>query len=276
MSAPAPISNPRPVVSVPVSQTGSNNRISSQLARTSTPGGATDTTQIVSETRQLVTSLRGGQSIIIPFSGISYYFEFVGTLGGISNNFRGLRVRAMNAGHPRSDLIHVQGTGLRFGTLVFNGIEVVNLDPVNSVLFTIDVGGGIPNNSYDEYLDKRVIIAAGTGSVTVTTSAGVNLNVQNGVTFAVGFTTRNAGWADLLAAGATQAVADGYLAKARKSIIFANDDAVAVLTVFDVGGNILGSIQPGTSWTTDTGGTIQLHNPSGGNVVCHIGEIYYS
>lgn len=273
MALPAPIQQATKVVLHPIAQ--DNNRISNRLPQAQPQ--AAPTTLAVTETHQLVTNLLGGGTIFVPLSGISYYFEFLGTLGGIPNNFAGLGVRAVLGGQPRSQIIHVQGTGLRFGTLVFDSLEVTNLDPVNSCRFTVDVGGGIPNGSYDEYLDKRVIISNSGGSITVNTAVGVNLAVANGLSGIVGFKTRVPAWADSLAANTTQDVTDaaGVWGTRRKTIIFSNDDPAAILTVFDSNSNIIGSIQPSTAWTTDTGGDIKLRNPTAGPVTCHIGEVYY-
>lgn len=273
MALPAPIQQATKVVLHPIAN--DNNRVSNRLPQAQAPERAP--TLAVTETHQFISNILGGGTVVIPLSGISYYFEFLGTLGGIPNNFAGLGVRAVLGGQPRSTIIHVQGTGLRFGTLVFNALEVTNLDPVNSCRFTVDVGGGIPNNSYDEYIDKRVIISNSGGSITVNTAVGVNLAVANGLSGIVGFKTRNNAWADSLAGGAGQAVTDaaGAWGTRRKTIIFSNDDPAAILTVLDTNNNIIGSIQPSTAWTTDTGGTITLKNPSGGAVTCHIGEVYY-
>jgi hypothetical protein len=274
MALPAPLPPRVAAKVIPVS--GGTNRISAQLGSTITPNTKVGGDVAIPESYQLVIRMQAGETKTIPLPGLSYYFGFVGTTGGVPNNYNGLEVRALQKGQPRSKLIHVQGTGLRFGTFSFSGLEIVNLDGANALEFTIVISGGVPQNSYDEFIDKRVILAGAAGSVVVTTAPGVNLTVQNGVTFTVGYATRDVSWADSLGAGATQAVTDGYLGKARKSIIFANDDNAAILTVLDAGGATLGSIQPGTSWTTDTGGTITLQNPSGGAVSCHIGEVYYS
>jgi hypothetical protein len=156
---------------------------------------------------------------------------------------------------------------LRLGTTGFHQVEIQNPDPANSILVNIVIGGGIPNNSYDEYIDNRVVIQ---------NVSGANIFVQNGPTTAVSFTTRNGAWADSLAAGTSQVVSDGYLGLARKSIIFANDDAAIVLTILDAAGNIISSVQPSTAWNQEVGGTVTLHNPGANPVVCHIGETYYS
>lgn len=265
MALPAPIRTPSRVASIPVH--GGNNRVSGYLDATVTPGAKSPGQQIVNETHQVVMTMPAGATQLISIPGISYYFGYINLAAGVS-------VRAINAGQPRTSIIHVQGTGLRFGTQTFNAIEITNTNGA-AVTFTVYIGGGVPNNSYDEFIDKRVIVSSST-SVTIATAPGTNVTVQNGITFSVGYTTRDASWGDSLNAAASQVVTDGYVGKARKSIIFANDDNVSILTVLDVGGNIMGSIQPATSWTIDTGGTVTLHNPSGGAVVCHIGEVYYS
>jgi len=274
MAQPAPLPPALKVDRVAVNN--GSNRISTLLGATTTPG--TDSSSLpLSETHQLVQNINPGATLLIPIAGISYYFEFIGTLAGVANT-KLLQVRAVNRGQPRAPILHVMGTGLRFGTQSFTGIEITNPDLANPVRFTVDIGGGIPNQSYDEFIDKRVIISQTGGTITVTTAAGAFLSclVKNEPTVSVGFTTRVGAWADSLAGGASQAVADGYLGLSRKSIIFANDDAVAVLQVLDPTGNILGTVQPSTSWTTDTGGTLTLKNPTGGAVTCHIGEIYYT
>jgi len=263
MAAPAPITPPRVAVATAVSR--GNNRIANFLNSGTTPGTDSGLTQSLTDVHQVTQVLAPNAHLIVSIPGISFYFPAVSSLSGI-------QARPINPGQSRSFVNYVQGTGLRLGTVAFSGIELINVDTVNANTFTVIIAGGIPDQSYDEFIDKRVIVTQthGVGGVIV------NLITQQAPTFLVGFTTRAAGWADLIGAGATQDVTDGYLGKQRKSIIFANDDAAAVLTVFDTAGNILGSVQPATSWTTDAGGDVKLHNPTAGNVIAHIGEVYYS
>lgn len=211
----------------------------------------------VSDAQSITTTIAAGKAIIIPLPGISFYFASLVATGG-------LNVRPITLGQSRSFINYVQGTGYRLGAGTFAQIEVSNPNLV-SVSFTMFVGGGRANG-YDEFIDKRVIL----------NGQGSNILIQNGVTQAVAFKTRDGSWGDTLGAGATKSVADGYNGLARKQIIFSNNDPLLVLTVFDATGNILGTIQPLTAFTFETGGTVQLHNPGGSSVSCNIGEIYYS
>lgn len=283
MAAPAPIAPKAIVKAIPVK--AGSNLISTRLDQTVTPGAAPAGSVNVGESVQLRFNMKAGETKYIPSPGISYYIGFLGDLAGNLNNYQGLQIRAINRGQPRSDVFHVQGTGLRFGTNNFSGLEIVNLDPANPVRITVIIGGGITQNSYDEFIDKRVVLAANAinvtvtgGTVNVTTAAGVFLNVlsKNAATVSVAWKTRAPAWADSLAAGASAVVTDGYTGLARKTIIFANDDAAGLLQVLDAAGNILSVIQPSTAWTTDTGGTITLKNATAGAIACHIGEVYYS
>ncbi len=258
MKSPAPLDKAASVLAVPVS-TG-NNRISQFLAATSQPNSSPHgATEVYTDTQQINSVVAANATIVINATGISFYF---GTLPAAA----GLNVRAINAGQTRSTGNYVQGTGLRYGTQGFQKLEITNPSAAQ-VAFTLIVGGGVPNNTYDEFIDKRVI---------VTNNPSSNVLIQTSETVTIGFATRTPAWADTLAAGASQIVTENYLGYQRKSIIFSNDDAAAVLLVLDANGNTIGSVQPSTAWTTDTGGTITLKNPSGGNVICHIGEVYYT
>lgn len=275
MSAPAPIRNGNlKVVSIPVSQ--GSNRIGTHLDATTTPGSLVGGLVNIGESRQIVTIVKAGETVYVPQAGLSYYLEFLGTTAGIPNNFAGLHIRAMQKGQPRSDVIHVQGTGLRFGTFSFSGLQIFN-PSASDALFTLGVGGGVANNSYDEFIDNRVIISnTGGAAVVVITAPGTNLSVVPGISSVVAFKTRVPAWADSLGATTTQDITDGYLGKTRRSVVIANDDVAAVLLVFDAAGNTLGSVQPGTSFYLETAGDIKVNNPTANPVVCHIGEVYFT
>lgn len=257
MGLPAPIAPQRQGLVVPVHQ--GNNRINQFLNETTTPG--TTTVATVTETHELVgITVPAGGSAFANLAGISFYFPFLSSALGIN-------ARPLNGGQSRSFVRYTQGTGLRLGTTGFQKVELQNRDPNNAQTVDIVVGGGIPNNTYDEYIDKRVIIQ---------NVAGVNIATKNGPTIAVGFKTRTPAWADSLASGVSQTVLDGYNALSRKSIIFTNDDAAIVLLILDAAGNTISSVQPSTAWNQDVGGTLTLKNPGANPVVCHIGEVYYS
>lgn len=278
MAAPAPITNGnRPLAVVPVAR--DSNRISGHLAQTTTPGALTGGLVNIGESQQVRMVLGAGKTASIPKAGLSYYFSFIGTVvagdSGVSDNSI-VSVRALQKGQPRSTILHAQGTGLRFGTFTFSALEVVNLQ-AHAIFISFVVGGGTSENSYDEYIDNRVIIdATGGSSVVVTTAPGVNLSVVPGISSCVAFKTRTPAWADSLGAGATQDIADGYLGRTRRSVVIGNDDNATILMVLDAAGNILGSIQPGTSFYLETAGDIKVNNPSGVAVVCHIGEVYFT
>jgi hypothetical protein len=193
--------------------------------------------------------------------GISFYFPGVTGLTGIN-------ARPINAGQSRSFVNYAQGTGLRLGTSSFQKVELSNPDLVNANTVTIIVGGGIPNNTYDEFIDKRVI---------VTNQPGTNLIVQNAPTTVVGWKTRTPAWADSIANGITVTVTDGYTAHGRKAISVCNNDTgAALLTLQDAGGSTIATIQPSTAFYLETGGTVKVNNASGGAVSCNICEIYYT
>ncbi len=255
MALPNPIAPPHVVSQIPVSS--GNNRISSFG-----PGAVGAQQQsAVTDTQQVNVVLPPGATIRVPVSGISFYFPSIKSPLGIT-------ARALNAGQSRSFGQYFQGTGLRFGTSGFNSVELVNPDVANQNTVLVVIGGGIPNNTYDEFIDKRVI---------VTNNPSSNVLVQSGLTFAVGFRTRTPAWAETLGAGATQLITDGYLGKSRKQLIICNNDPGAnLLLVQDVAGNPIGTIQPSTAFTFEGNGSVNLNNPNGGGVLCNIGETYYS
>lgn len=237
---------------IPVSS--GSNRISDRGPKP--PVYAPSAPTVVTDTQSATVIIPGKGNLIVNLSGISFYFYSI-------TSAKGIQARAINAGQTRSLLNFVQGTGLRLGTTGFQSVELINPDAgINGV--TIVVGGGIPDNTYDEFIDKRVIIA------------NTSVAIKAAPTVAVAFKTRVPGWGDLLGAGATQDVADGYLGMTRHSVVFSNNDNANVLTVFDTAGNILGTVQPSTAFYLETSGDIQLHNPAGGAVACNIGEVYYT
>lgn len=278
MAAPARIVNGQVFVPpIPVSQT--SNRISGHLAQTTTPGTLTGGLVNIGESQQVRTVMKANQTLLIPKAGLSYYFSFLGSViaggSGVSNGAI-VTVRALQKGQPRSQILHAQGTGLRFGTFTFSALEIIN-NQAADIFVSFVVGGGTSENSYDEYIDNRVIIDATAGSsITVVTAPGVNLSVVPGISSCVAFKTRVPGWADSLGAATTQDIPDGYLGRTRRSVVIGNDDNATILLVLDAGGNTLGSIQPGTSFYLETAGDIKVNNPSGVAVVCHIGEVYFT
>lgn len=276
MAAPAPIVSNKRQQSIPVAE--GSNRVSGFLDATTTPGSQRTGDLAVSQTHQVVQVVKAGQTTLLNFAGISYYFEFIGSTAGVANTSL-LGVRPISRGSARPQILHVQGTGLRFGTTPFIQLEINNGSGAD-VLFTVDIGGGVPNNSYDEYLDKRVIISgASTGGTTVnvTTPPGTSIVIQGDSTTNLAFKTRSAGWGDSLAAGVSQQVTGGGIAgKVRKSILFSNDDAAAVLQVLDAAGNIFATIQPASAWYNESSDTFSLKNPTANPVTCHIGEVYYN
>lgn len=236
-----------------------NNRISQLGPKV---GGAIGAQQgaTVTDTQQATVKIPAGGSITVNLPGISFYFPTLSSVLGV-------QARAINAGATRSFGQYYQGTGLRLGTSGFDKVELLNPDTVNVNTILIVVGGGVPNNTYDEFIDKRVI---------VTNNAASNVLVANGTTFAVGFKTRVPAWAELLNGNTTQIVAGGYNGKTRKQVMFSNNDIALVLQVWDSTGNPMGTIQPSTAFTFDTNDTVQLRNPNSGAVACNIGEIYYN
>lgn len=258
MAAPPPILRPYDAPVVPVHRGTSANRISAHLSDTTQPGGGSGAI-VFTETHAATVIVPANNTLRVNLAGISFYFPAVASILGIN-------ARAIRPGQSLPYVTFAQGTGLRFGTTGFVGVDLQN-DSNSANQVTIIVGGGVPNNSYDEFIDKRVII---------TNNPASNVLIETGPTVAYGYKTRDPAWADSLASLATQVLTDGYLSQDRKSAIFANDDAAIVLQVLDVNGNIIGDVQPSTSWTTDTGGTLKLYNPGGAPVTCHIGEVYYT
>lgn len=237
-----------------------SNRISLLSPRPTAAAVIAQDSGAVTDTQQVTVPIPAGGTIRVNLAGISFYFSSMSSVSGV-------QARPINSGQTRSFITYALGQGLRLGTSGFQQVELVNLDPINQNTVTIVVGGGIPNNSYDEFIDKRVIVVNNPAS---------NVFVEWGTTISVAFKTRTPAWADSLLAGATQVVASGYLGKNRKQIVFANDDLNQVLTVFDSTNNIMGSVQPSTSWTIESTDTMALHNPGANPVTCHIGEVYYN
>jgi len=200
-------------------------------------------------------------TITINVPGISFYFEVL-----IGAGTTGVLARVYKAGQPSSLLLFFQGTGIRYGNIIFDTVEVQNTT-ANQVNYQIVVGGGIPNWSYDEFLDNRTVSNQ---------AAAGGVAIANAPTKLVSFTTRVGAWTNSLAGGASQIVTESAaVGSARKTITFSNNDAALSLQVLDLAGNIAGTVQPATSWAQDMGGTLSLKNPNGGAVACNISEIYY-
>lgn len=257
MPGPAPLD--AAVTVRPVSVSRGSNRISTQLDSTTTPGTLASN-QAITDTHSATIVVPASGSLQVNLAGISFYFPSVTGLLGIN-------ARPINAGQTRSFITYAQGTGLRLGTSNFQKVELQNLDPANAVTVLIVVGGGIPNNTYDEFIDKRVI---------VTNQPGVNLVTQNATTNSVSLTTRDATWLNTLANGATRTVTDGYTTKGRKAFTVCNNDNAAVLSILDDQGNVIGTVQPTTAFYLEAGGTFKVNNASGAAVACNISEVYYT
>jgi hypothetical protein len=210
----------------------------------------------VSDAQSVASVVKANGVTHIPLSGVSFYFVSLAATAG-------LNVRPNTLGQARSFINYVQGTGLRIGAGTFASIDLQNTTG-SDIAFTMFIGGGLANGQ-DEFIDKRVILTGQTS----------NIFVQTGATVSYGYKTRDNTWADTLAGNATQDVADGYLGLKRKQVIFSNNDAALLLTVLDTNSNIIGTIQPATAFTFESGGDVKLHNPNGGSVACNIGEVYF-
>jgi len=259
MALPPAIARPRNIPVLPVS--AGNNRISQLSPQPVSNAVIAQQTGAVTDTQQATFTLAAGGTIQVNLSGISFYFAaMTGTAG--------CAARPINSGQSRSFINYAVGQGLRLGTSGFQKVEVSNLSVTLSVTFTIVVGGGIPNNTYDEFIDKRVIIINNPSS---------NVFIENGATLSLGLTSRVGAWANSLAPGATQAVTEDTVTyKGRKQIMVSNNDTGQILQVLDANSKIIGTVQPTFTWTHESGGTMIVKNPGGVQTVdCNIGEVYY-
>ena len=206
--------------------------------------GNSPTKSTIPYTNTLAAAGQNGSTLTVPLAGDSFYVS--ASNGGVT----------IQPGGGDANT-YALGTGLNVLDVPFSQLIFTNPNAF-PITFTVVVG-------FAEFIDKRLVLINGTVIPT-----------QDAPTIASGSA------ALVLAQGGGHVIFPGVSVAAfrrRQFIVYNSDGNGNPIHIYDSsGGNIMGIVPAGTSWTLAVSGaiTVQNDNAASGNITVYVGETFYT